>query len=111
MFCSTLGTGAPVPSPPNDGRSRPAEVMIAVDIAPMLALSLSDATPPSSGESNTISSAEVPGLPPSVSLVELVEVWSLVALVACAVEIVEGLVVVGAAVEEAEEVEEDEEMM
>jgi len=108
MFCSTLGTGAPVPSPPNDGGGGPAAVVIAGDIAPMLALPpLSDATPPlpapSSGESNIVSSGEAPGLLPGVSPVELTEEddGSLVS-VAC----VEGLVVV----EEAEELEEEEMM-
>ena len=115
MFCSTLGTGAPVPNPPNEGGGGPAAVTIAGDIAPMLALPLSDAKPPlpapSSGESNIISSADVPGLLPGVSPVELVEEGSLEVLVACAVVAVEGLVVVGAAEEDAEEVEEEEEMM
>ena len=66
----------------------------------MLALSLSDDTPPppSSGESNMVSSAEVSGLLPGESLAEVVEV-GLFVLVACLVEIVEGLVMVGAAEE------------
>ena len=71
MFCSTLGAGAPVPTPPNDGGGGPAAVTSAGYIAPMLALPPSEATPPmlapSSGESNIISSAEVPGLLPGVS--------------------------------------------
>ena len=61
MFCSNLGIGAPVPSPPNVGCGGPAAVTITGDIAPMLALPLSDATQPlpapSSGELNVISSA------------------------------------------------------
>ena len=57
MFCSTLGAGAPVPSSPNDGGGGPAAVTTARYIAPML------------GESNIISSTEVPGLLPGVSLV------------------------------------------
>ena len=76
MFCSTLGTGAPVPNPPNDGGGGPVAVTIAGEIVLMLALPLSDATPPlpapSSGESNIISSADAPGLLPGVSPVELV---------------------------------------
>ena len=80
----------------------------------MLALPLSDATPPlpppSSGESNIISSADVPRLLPGVSPVELVEEGSLVVLEACAVVAVEGVVVARAAEEEAEEVDEEGEM-
>jgi hypothetical protein len=102
MFCSTLGVGAPVPSPPNDGGGGPAAGTTAGEIAPMLALPLSDVTPPlplpsSGGESSIISSAEVPGVVSPV-----VEVGSSV-LVAIVV------VVVGAEEEEAEEAEEEEE--
>lgn len=83
MFCSTLGAGAPVPSPPNDGGGGPAAAMTAGDIAPMLALPLSDVKPPlpspSSGESNIVSSAEVPGLLPGVPI-EVVEVGSLLSI-------------------------------
>ena len=114
MFCSTLGAGAPVLGPPNEGGGGPAAAATAGDISPMLALPPSDATPPlpvpSSGESNIVSSGEVPGLLPGVPPVELVEDGLLV-LAACAVVDVEGVVVVGAAaVEEAEELEGDEMM-
>ena len=74
-----------------------------MDIALMLALALSDATPPlpapPSGESDITSLAEVPGLLPGMSPVELVEEGSLVVLVAYPVEIVEGMVVVVGAAE------------
>ena len=65
----------------------------------------------SSGELDNIYLANMLGLLPGVSLVELAEEGTLVVLVACAVEIVEGFVVVGAAVEEVEEAEEEEEML
>jgi hypothetical protein len=114
MFCSTLGAGTPVPGPANEGGGGPAAAAIAGDIAPMLPLPPSDATPPlpdlSSGESKSISSGEVPALLPGVPPAKLVEDGLLV-LAACAVAGVEGVVVVGAAtVEEAEALEEDEMM-
>ena len=109
MFCSTLGAGAPVPSPPDDGGGGPAAVTTTGETAPMLALPLSDVTPPlpspsSGGESNIISSAEVPGLLPGVPPEEEEEgsFVVLVVVVACAV-----VLVVGEA-EEAEEAEEEE---
>ena len=100
MFCSTLGTGAPAPSPRNGGSSGPAIVTTNGDITPILALSLSDDTPPlpSSRQSNVVLLAEVPGLLSGESLAEVVEV-RLFVLGACLVEIVEGLVMVGAAEE------------
>jgi len=97
MFCSTLGAGALVPSPPDGGGGGPSAAATTGDIAPMLALPLPG---PFSGESNIISSDEVPGLLPGVSPVEpVVEVEE------------EGLLVLVlvAAVEEAEELDEDEE--
>ena len=108
MFCSTLGAGTPVPGPPNDGGGGgPAAAATAGDIAPMLDLLPSDATPPlpppSSGESNIVSSGEVPGLLllPGVPTEEPVEEGVLVLVV---------WVVGAAAVEEAEELEGDEMM-
>ena len=87
---------------------------MAGDIVPMQALPLSDTTPPlpapSSGEWNIISSAEAPGLLPGMSPVELVEEGSL-GFVTCVVKVVAAVVVVGAAMEEAEVVEEEGEMM
>jgi hypothetical protein len=111
MFCSTLGAGAPVPGPPNEGGGGPAAAATAGDIAPMLPLPPSDATPPlpaaSSGESKSISSGEVPGLLPGVPPEELVEDGLLV-LATCEEVVV---VVLGAAAEdEAEELEGDEMM-
>ena len=105
MFCSTLGAGTPVPGPPNGGGGGPAAAATAGDMAPMLDLLPSDATPPlpvpSSGESNIVSSGDVPGLLPGVPPLELVE-DGLLLLAACAVVEVEA-----AAVEEAEELEGD----
>ena len=108
MFCSTLGAGIVVPGPPNVGGGGPAAAATAGDMAPILDLLPSDATPPppvpSSGESNIISSGDMPGLLPGVPPPELVEDGLLV-LAACAVVEVEA-----AAVEEAEELEGDEMM-
>ena len=76
VVCSTLAASAIVLSPPDGGGGGPAAAGTATDIAPMLALPLSDGTPPLpaplSGQSNVISSPEVPGLLPRVSPVELV---------------------------------------
>ena len=106
MFCSTLGAGTPAPSLPNDGGG-PAAVTTAVYSTPMLALPLTNTTPPmpalSSGESNIISSAEVSGSLPGVSPVigggGVISSGSMHSRVG----------VVGEAMEEAEEVEEVEE--
>ena len=68
MFCLTLGASALVLSLPDGGGGDPAAAGTAGDIAPKLALLLSDATPPlpvtSSGESNVISCPEAQGLLP-----------------------------------------------
>ena len=115
MFCSTLGAGGAVPSPPNDGGGGPAAATTAGEIAPMLALPLSDVTPPlpspsSGGESNIISSAEVPGLLAGVSPTEVAEVVACtVVIVLVAVAVV--VVVVGTEVEETDEDEDEDERM
>ena len=92
-----LGAGAPVPG----GGGGPAAAITAGDNAPMLALPLSDAKAAPSGESNIISSGDVPGLLPGVPAATVE--GSLVLVVVWVVDVVAEW----ALVEEAEEAEED----